>query len=41
MVNTYQAATEGAALFDLSNHGKVELAGPEARTFLHTSARKT
>src|SRR5262249_39046487 len=31
----YQAAREGAALFDLSPRGKVELAGPEAARFLH------
>ena len=31
MSNDYQAA----ALFDLSDHGKIELAGPDARIFLH------
>jgi folate-binding protein YgfZ len=31
----YRAAREGAALFDLSHRGKVELTGPEAATFLH------
>ena len=31
----YAAAREGAALFDRSHVGKVELAGPEARMFLH------
>jgi folate-binding protein YgfZ len=31
----YQAAVERAALFDLSCRTKVELAGPEARAFLH------
>jgi folate-binding protein YgfZ len=31
----YRAAREGAALFDLSHRGKVELTGPEAAAFLH------
>jgi folate-binding protein YgfZ len=31
----YRAAREGAALFDLSQRGKVELTGDEAATFLH------
>ncbi len=31
----YRAAREGAALFDLSDRGKVELTGPEAAVFLH------
>jgi folate-binding protein YgfZ len=31
----YRAAQEGAALFDLSTRGKVEVAGPEAARFLH------
>jgi folate-binding protein YgfZ len=31
----YAAAREGAALFDLSHHGKVEVSGADARTFLH------
>jgi folate-binding protein YgfZ len=31
----YRAATESAALFDLSAAGKVEVKGPDARTFLH------
>jgi folate-binding protein YgfZ len=31
----YRQAREGAALFDLSHRGKVELTGPEAATFLH------
>jgi folate-binding protein YgfZ len=31
----YQAAVEGAALFDLSCRSKVELAGPDARAFLN------
>ncbi len=31
----YQAAVERAALFDLSCRTKVELAGPDARAFLH------
>jgi folate-binding protein YgfZ len=31
----YRLAHEGAALFDLSHRGKVELIGPEAATFLH------
>jgi folate-binding protein YgfZ len=31
----YAAAREGAALFDLSHHGKVELTGADAGTFLH------
>ncbi len=31
----YQAALEHAALFDLSCRSKVELAGPDARAFLH------
>jgi folate-binding protein YgfZ len=35
MSNEYQAATESAALFDLSDHGKIEVTGPDARSFLH------
>ena len=35
MTDDYQAATNAAALFDLSDHGKIELAGPDARLFLH------
>jgi folate-binding protein YgfZ len=31
----YAAVREGAALFDLSHYGKVELTGPDAGTFLH------
>src|SRR5262249_4263627 len=31
----YRAAREGAALFDLSHRGKVEVTGPEATVFLH------
>lgn len=31
----YRRAREGAALFDLSHRGKVELIGPEAAVFLH------
>jgi folate-binding protein YgfZ len=31
----YAAAREGAALFDLSYHGKVELTGADAGSFLH------
>ena len=31
----YQAAIEGAAFFDLSVQSKIELAGPDARAFLH------
>jgi glycine cleavage system T protein len=31
----YAAARAGAALFDLSHHGKVELTGADARTFLN------
>ena len=31
----YAAAREGAALFDQSHRGKVELTGPDARVFLH------
>jgi folate-binding protein YgfZ len=31
----YRAAREGAALFDLSHRGKVEVTGDEAATFLH------
>src|SRR5262245_55943869 len=33
--NEYAAACSGAALFDLSDRSKIELAGPEARLFLH------
>src|ERR1700733_8055331 len=35
LTEQYRAATEGAALFDLSHYGKIELAGPDARIFLH------
>jgi folate-binding protein YgfZ len=31
----YRAAIEGAVLFDLSDRGKIELRGPDARSFLH------
>jgi folate-binding protein YgfZ len=31
----YHSACEGAALFDQSDHGQVEVAGPEAAMFLH------
>ncbi len=31
----YRAAHERAAVFDLSNRGKITVAGPDARTFLH------
>lgn len=31
----YRAALGGAALFDLSHHARIELRGPEARSFLH------
>jgi folate-binding protein YgfZ len=31
----YRAARRGAALFDLSHRGKLELTGPEAAAFLH------
>jgi folate-binding protein YgfZ len=31
----YRQAREGAALFDLSHRGKVEVTGPEAAVFLH------
>src|SRR5947207_14844866 len=34
-VAEYRQAREGAALFDLSHRGKVELTGPEAAVFLH------
>src|SRR5579871_3289331 len=30
----YEQARQGAALFDVSQHGKIELTGPEARSFL-------
>lgn len=35
MLDSYQEACTGAVLFDLSLSTKVELAGPEARSFLH------
>src|SRR5438270_9115653 len=35
MNNACQASLEYIALFDLSDHGKIELAGPDARIFLH------
>jgi len=35
MNSEYTAALEGAALFDLSDRGKIELAGPDVRLFLH------
>src|SRR5438876_8571592 len=35
MPDDYQAAIEGAALFDLSDRAKIEVAGPDARSFLH------
>ena len=35
MTTAYYAATEGVALFDLSDYGKIEVAGPDARIFLH------
>src|SRR5205823_2219155 len=31
----YDAARRSAAVFDLSHRGKVEVAGPDAGTFLH------
>jgi folate-binding protein YgfZ len=31
----YEQSRTGATLFDLSHHGKVEVAGPDARAFLH------
>jgi folate-binding protein YgfZ len=31
----YAAATEGAAVFDVSHRGKVEVSGPDAAAFLH------
>src|SRR5438270_13463449 len=31
----YRQAREGAALFDVSHHGKVEVSGPDAPSFLH------
>src|SRR5438552_3065469 len=31
----YRNATEGAALFDVSHRGKIELTGKEAASFLH------
>jgi folate-binding protein YgfZ len=31
----YRAAADGAALFDLSDHGKIVLTGRDARSFLH------
>ena len=31
----YAAATQAVALFDRSTASKIELAGPEARIFLH------
>src|SRR5262245_66344993 len=35
MPGAYQEAREHAALFDLSNRGKILVSGPDARTFLH------
>src|SRR5262245_27683493 len=35
LMQQYRAATEGAALFVLNDHGKIELKGPDARMFLH------
>lgn len=35
MSNDYQAALEGATVFDLSDRGKIWLAGPDARAFLN------
>ena len=35
MINEYQAALEGVAFFDLCDYGKVEVAGPDAGTFLN------
>jgi folate-binding protein YgfZ len=35
MVAEYQAARSGAAVFDLSQRGQIELAGKDAVTFLH------
>ena len=35
VLQQYQAACSQAILFDLSAHTKIELAGPEARPFLH------
>ncbi len=34
----YYAAVNHAAWFDLSTHGKIEIAGPEARAYLHNLA---
>jgi folate-binding protein YgfZ len=34
-MNDYSAALEGVALFDLSQYGKIELAGRDARSFLN------
>jgi folate-binding protein YgfZ len=31
----YEEARAGCGLFDLSHHGKLEVAGPDARSFLH------
>ena len=31
----YERARTGSILFDLSHHGKLEVAGPDARSFLH------
>ena len=35
MSDDYNAAREHAALFDVSNRGKITVRGPDARTFLH------
>jgi tRNA-modifying protein YgfZ len=35
MTAEYQAALQGAALFDQSSHGHIEVSGPEAPPFLH------
>lgn len=34
-MQAYAAARESAALFDLSDRAKIEVSGPDARTFLH------
>src|ERR1043165_655282 len=34
LATEYRAATENVALFDLSDHGKITLRGPDARVFL-------
>jgi len=34
-MSEYEAATENAAFLDLSDQAKIEIAGPDAREFLH------